>query len=75
MVCYIAMLGIFVYVGKLMAFGPVYFAGLVVTSSLVFWQYQMIKTRVKANCFKAFLTNNWIGFTLLLSMEAAYLMA
>lgn len=74
MVCYIAMLGIFVYVGKLMAFGPAYIAGLVVTFGLVVWQYQMIKARKKADCFRAFLNNNWIGLALLLSMVAAYLM-
>lgn len=71
-VCYIAMLGIFVYVGKLMAFGPIYFAGLVIASGLVFWQYQMIKVRKKVDCFKAFLNNNWIGLTLLLSMVVEY---
>jgi len=74
MVCYIAMLSIFAYVGKLMAFGSIYFVGLVVVLGLAVRQYKMIRTRVKANCFKAFLANNWIGFTVLLSMVAAYLM-
>lgn len=75
MLCYVAMLAIFIYVGKLMTFGHAYFIVLAGVVGLVVWQYQMIKTRDKASCFKAFLANNGIGFTLMLSITAAYLTA
>lgn len=72
MVCYVALLAIFIYIGKLMAFGPYYFVGLLVVVVLVVWQYQMIKARHKSLCFKAFLANNWIGFVLFASIASAY---
>lgn len=72
MVCYVAMLGIFVTIGQLMQFGPNYFAGVVAALGLVVWQYQMIKKRNQPNCFKAFLANSWIGCALFLGLAAEY---
>ena len=72
MACYVAMFGIFIYVGQLNKFGIYYFASIVVAAMLVFWQYQMIKARIKANCFKAFLANNWIGGVLFLGLAAEF---
>jgi len=72
MLCYVAMLGIFAYVGMFMGFGTYYFVGVVVASGLAIWQYQMIKKRIKSNFFKAFLANNWIGFALFLGLAAEY---
>ena len=72
MVCYAIMLGLLVYVGKLMGFGKYYFIGLAATLLLVFWQYILIKSRDKSNCFKAFLHNNWIGLVLFIGLAAEY---
>jgi 4-hydroxybenzoate polyprenyltransferase len=72
MACYVAMFGIFIYVGQLNKFGIYYFASIVVAAMLVFWQYQMIKARIKANCFKAFRANNWIGGVLFLGLAAEF---
>lgn len=68
MVCYLLMLLIFVYVGDQMQFGLYYYIGLLVTAFLVAWQYVMIQRREKAECFKAFLANNWIGLSLTLAL-------
>jgi 4-hydroxybenzoate polyprenyltransferase len=70
--CYGAMLGILVYVGKFMGYGWYYFIGLIVALGLVIWQFLMIKKRVKTDCFNAFLQNNWIGFTIFLAIVAQY---
>ncbi len=75
MACYAIMLAIFTYIGKLMAFGPYYFVGLLLVIGLIFWQYQMIKTRDKKCCFNAFLANNWIGLMLLISLATSYLIS
>lgn len=68
MVCYLLMLLIFVHIGDQMQFGLYYYIGLLVTAFLVAWQYVMIQRRDKAECFKAFLANNWIGLLLTLSL-------
>jgi 4-hydroxybenzoate polyprenyltransferase len=73
MLCYTAMLSIWLYVGKFMGFGVVYFIGLAAASLLVLWQYQMIKKRLKTDCFKAFLHNNWIGFAIFMGLAAQYI--
>lgn len=72
MICYAVMLSIFVYVGLLLGFGTYYFIGLALALGLIFWQYQMIKARIKSNCFKAFLNNNWIGLVITLGLVAEY---
>ena len=72
MLCYAAMLGILIYVGKFMGFGKFYYASLVVAFLLVVWQYQLIKKRLKTGCFKAFLYNNWIGCAIFVGLAAEY---
>jgi len=68
MACYTAMVAIFIYIGKIMAFGACYFAGIFVVLGLIIRQYEMIKARQKKRCFNAFLANNWIGLTLFVSI-------
>ena len=72
MLCYAAMLGIFIYIGQMMVFGVCYYVSVVVAFILAVWQYQMIKRRNQSNCFKAFLANNWIGCALFLGLAAEY---
>ncbi len=71
-VCYIAMLITLVLVGHLNDFGNSYYVGLAVVLGLIMWQYHMIKTRIKTNCFKAFLANNRIGGAIFLGLVAEY---
>ena len=75
MVCYAIMLGLLAYVGRLLGFGKFYFAGLAAALGLVLWQYQLIKKRVKADCFNAFLANNWIGLVIFMGFIAQYFFA
>ena len=72
MVCYAIMLGLLAFVGRFMGFGKFYFVGLAAALSLVFWQYQLIKKRVKANCINAILANNWIGLVIFIGLVAQY---
>ena len=74
MACYATMVAIFIYIGKIMAFGTYYFVGILAVLVLVVLQYQMIKARQKKRCFNAFLANNWIGLALFLSIVLAYFM-
>ncbi len=72
MVCYAIMLGLLAYIGRFMGFGKFYFTGLVAALGLMLWQYQLIKKRAKADCFNAFLANNWIGLVIFMGFVAQY---
>jgi 4-hydroxybenzoate polyprenyltransferase len=68
MLCFVAMLGILIYVGLFMGYGMFYFSGLLLTTLLVLKQYGLIKKRLKTECFKAFLQNSWIGAAVTLGL-------
>jgi len=72
MLCYAAMLGIFLYVGSFLGFGKFYYIGVGVAMGLAIGQYQLIKNRDKSSCFQAFLFNNWIGLVIFLGFVAEY---
>ena len=48
-------------VGQRFELGAFYFAGLLVASGLFVYQQKLIRERKPADCFKAFLNNNWVG--------------
>jgi 4-hydroxybenzoate polyprenyltransferase len=75
MICYAIMLGLLVYVGRFMGFSVPYYIGLGAALMLVLIQYQLIKKRLKTDCFKAFLQNNWIGLVIFLGLVFQYLAA
>lgn len=68
MLCFAAMLGVLTYVGVFMGFGLFYYAGLLLAFLLMMNQYLLIKKRLKADCFKAFLRNSWIGAAITLGL-------
>jgi 4-hydroxybenzoate polyprenyltransferase len=72
MICYAVMLGLLAYIGQALGYGKFYFIGLGAALGLVLWQYLTIKKRAKADCFKAFLHNNWIGLVIFLGLAAQY---
>jgi 4-hydroxybenzoate polyprenyltransferase len=72
MISYAIMLGLLAYVGKSVGYDKFYFIGLSAALGLVLWQYQAIKKRFKADCFKAFLHNNWIGLVIFIGLVAQY---
>jgi 4-hydroxybenzoate polyprenyltransferase len=41
--------------------GVNYFAGLAVAAGFVAWQFAIARTRTPADCFRAFLANQWVG--------------
>jgi 4-hydroxybenzoate polyprenyltransferase len=72
MICYAIMLGLLAYVGKFIGYGRYYYSGLAAACLLALWQYATIKKRLKEDCFKAFLRNNWIGLSVFLGLVADY---
>lgn len=61
--CYFAMLLILTAIGKIIGLGWPYFVGLTLACVIALFHYTLIRQREPAHCFKAFLHNNWLGFT------------
>ena len=61
MVCHALFLLIMAYVGYRALLGAFYFLGLVIAACLAGYQYWLIRDRQRERCFKAFLSNNFVG--------------
>lgn len=61
MICYAVMLAILTWVGFRLGMKWPYFSGLGVAAGLAGYHYSLIRDRVRARCFRAFLHNNWVG--------------
>ena len=61
--CYAIYLGAMVAIGVHIAMGAVYFAGLALTFVLALRHLAWIRLRERDQCFRAFLDNHWVGFT------------
>ncbi len=73
MICYGLTLLLLGVGGKWLLMGFVYYAGLVVAAGIAVYHYFLIRTRENRKCFKAFLHNNWFGFTVFAGLVAHYL--
>jgi 4-hydroxybenzoate polyprenyltransferase len=61
MICYAVTLLILVGIGRQLAYGQLYFAGLAVAAGLAAYHFFLIRDRDRAGCFAAFRHNNWFG--------------
>jgi len=61
MVCHAGFVAIMLIIGQLQQMNLAYYAGLIVATGLIMYQYTLIRNRDRALCFKAFLHNNWVG--------------
>ena len=61
MVCHTVFLVIMAFIGFWASLGIFYYVGILLAAGFVFHQYQLIKERNRDQCFKAFLNNNWVG--------------
>ena len=60
-VLYAAMFLALALAGQRAEMGHFYWAGLGVAALLVLWEFRIARTRERADCFRAFLHNNWVG--------------
>ena len=63
MFCYLVMLSLLTGIGKVIGLGWPYFSGLTIACGIALFHYTLIRNRDRKRCFKAFLHNNWLGFT------------
>ena len=61
MLCYAAALGLLAVVGMMTGAGAAYYLGLAAAAGIAGYHYTLIRTRERADCFKAFRHNNWLG--------------
>lgn len=72
MACYVAMLSLLALVGSLLSLKWPYYAGLLVAAGIAAYHYVLIRRHEHANCFKAFLHNNWLGAAIFLGVVMSY---
>ncbi len=69
----VASLACFYLAGTAFGLGPLYLAGLLGAAALFLYQQRLIRERHPAQCFRAFLNNNWVGLSLFAGTAAHYL--
>lgn len=73
MVCYGSALLLLVIAGVWLSISYAYYVGLIIAAVIALYHYFLIRSREKAKCFKAFLHNNWFGFSVFAGFAAHYL--
>jgi 4-hydroxybenzoate polyprenyltransferase len=70
--CYALYLAGMVWIGRVSALGPVYFAGLAIALLIAIHHVWIIRTREASACFRAFLGNHWLGMSVFLGIALDY---
>ena len=73
MACYVMTLLLLALVGWQLLMGVAFYIGLLLAAGVTIYHYFLIKSRVKTDCFKAFLGNNWFGLSVFAGLLAHYL--
>jgi 4-hydroxybenzoate polyprenyltransferase len=63
-VCHAVFLAIMATVGVWQQLGVLYYVGIALAAGFIGHQYRLIRGRARAQCFAAFLNNNWVGAAL-----------
>ena len=74
MASYSIMVAILAWVGVASHLHWPYFLGLAVAVGLMAYHYQLIKARDRAQCFQAFLHNNWVGAAIFAGIVLEFLL-
>jgi len=74
MLSYAATLSILACVGLKLGLGWTYYAGLTGAAGIAAYHYTLIRQRERAQCFKAFLHNNWFGAAVFAGILLNYLL-
>lgn len=74
MASYALTLALLFMAGRMLGMGGMYIAGLLVAAGIAVYHYTLIKQRQRAECFKAFLHNNWFGAAVFAGIVLDYLL-
>lgn len=72
MACYALTLLLLSLAGYWLGVGVVYYLGLAAAAGVAIHHYFLIRKRERADCFKAFLGNNWFGLVIFIGLAAHY---
>lgn len=61
-----------ILLGVQLKFGWFYYSGLILAAALFGYQQFIVRERDKAQCFKAFLNNNWVGMVIFFGIALQY---
>ncbi len=61
MICYFIFIALMAAIGAQLDFAWPYWLGLGIAALIAFYHFTLIRHRERAQCFKAFLHNNWLG--------------
>ena len=61
-----------IMIGRNAELGGFYYTGVLLASGLAIWQQYLIRHRQPAQCFQAFLNNNWFGLVLFVGVFLEY---
>lgn len=74
MLCYGIALGLLALIGWQAHYGIPYFVGLFFAAGIALYHYKLIRQRNPANCFRAFLHNNWFGAAIFAGVISNYIL-
>jgi len=69
----LVLMGVLLIVGHRLELSWAYYTGLAVAAGFALYQQYLIRKRVPADCFRAFLNNNWFGMAVYCGLVAHYL--
>jgi 4-hydroxybenzoate polyprenyltransferase len=72
MFCYAVYLTGLTWIGSERQMGPLFYIGVLAASLIALWHYRLIRKRDRADCFRAFLGNHWLGFAVFAGIVADY---
>lgn len=72
MLCYALTLSLLALGGWFVWMGPAYYLGLVGAAGVAIFHYFLLRKRARMDCFRAFLGNNWFGFSVFTGLIIHY---
>ena len=75
MACYAISLALLAFAGWIAGLGVPYYLGLIAAALIAAHHYTLIRHRIREDCFKAFVHNNWIGFSIFCGIIVNYFQA
>ena len=72
MFCYAVYLAMLTWIGRMLDLGALFYAGVIVASVLALWHFRLIRRRERADCFRAFLGNHWLGLAIFVGTVADF---
>lgn len=74
MLCHACFIAVMLVIGQMQQMNLAYYAGLMIATGLITYQYVLIRNHDRMLCFKAFLHNNWVGMVVFIGIALDFLL-